>query len=136
MNTTIFSCTRCGYCCHGETTVSLDAEDQVTMLEVLDISRTEAMERYWRETGSVIQMQTNDGHCVFYRNGCSIHAGRPKKCREWPLVKAIITDEINLDTIRSSCPGLSSKATYAEVRETIECGYFVKDVASEKTEKS
>ncbi len=132
----IFSCTRCGYCCHGETTVSLDAEDQVNMLDVLKISRTEALKRYWRETGSVVQMQIIDGHCVFYQNGCTVHAGRPKKCREWPLVKAIVTDEINLDTIRTSCPGISPQATYSEVRETIECGNPVKDVAAENAQKS
>ena len=32
----IFECTQCGFCCHGETTVSLNLEDQRRMVEALD----------------------------------------------------------------------------------------------------
>ena len=119
---TIFSCIRCGHCCHGETTVSLDSEDQANMLRILNITRDEALRKFWRRSGSEIQMQTTDGHCIFYNDGCSVHEGRPKKCLEWPLVKAILTDGINLETIRSSCPGLNSTATYDEVCQFIEAG--------------
>ena len=102
--------------------MSLDSEDQANMLRILNITRDEALRKFWRRSGSEIQMQTIDGHCIFYNDGCSVHEGRPKKCREWPLVKAILTDGINLETIRSSCPGLNSAATYDEVCQYIEKG--------------
>ena len=100
----------------------MDAEDQANMLRTLKITKDEALRKYWRRSGSEIQMQTIDGHCIFYDAGCRVHAGRPKKCREWPLVKAIITDKINLETIRSSCPGMCSTVTYTEI-----CQYIGRD---------
>ena len=35
----IFVCARCGYCCQGETTVSLDDDDQQRMVAELDLER-------------------------------------------------------------------------------------------------
>ena len=35
----IFACARCGFCCHGETTVSLDEHDQERMIRALGLSR-------------------------------------------------------------------------------------------------
>ncbi len=116
----VFACRRCGFCCHGETTVSVDEEDQRRMLEFLQISRKEAMEKYWREHSGQIQMRVKNGHCIFFDDGCTIHQGRPWRCRQWPLVDAILIDAATLDTIKDSCPGLQQDASHermcAEVR--------------------
>lgn len=110
----IFRCTRCGACCHGETTVSLDKEDQRRMLACLGIDQSTAEQRYWRITGSEVQMQIRDGHCIFYKDGCSVHDGRPWRCGQWPLHPAILTDASNYSAIGDSCPGLNSTLPYAE----------------------
>jgi len=112
----IFACARCGFCCHGETTVSLDQRDQDRMIAVLGMSREEAAERYWRITGSVVQMQTRDGHCIFFHpeNGCTVHEGRPWRCRQWPLHPSMLADEENFRTITASCPGFPPGLEYAE----------------------
>lgn len=126
----IFQCTRCGYCCHGETTVSLDDEDQARMVDVLGGSREEVSARYWRisqilgsteeNSGSIVQMKTVDGHCIFYfqdeegRGGCRVHGGRPWRCGQWPLHPAILGDENNFQTIRESCPGINTEISYAD----------------------
>lgn len=112
----IFQCARCGYCCQGETTVSLDADDQKRMIEELGLSREEVRDRYWRVTGSVVQMKTVDGHCIFYNQetGCTVHKGRPWRCGQWPLHPSILDDENNYTTIGSSCPGLNKELTYKE----------------------
>lgn len=110
----LFSCTRCGYCCQGETTVSLDDDDQRTMCEVLGMSREEVAEKYWRITGNVVQMKTVEGHCVFYDQGCTVHHGRPWRCREWPLHPSILSDENNFQTISDSCPGIRKKHSYEQ----------------------
>ena len=134
--THIFSCKRCGHCCHGQTTVSLDADDQAIMLELLKISEEEALQKFWRRSGSVIQMQILNGHCIFYDDGCTMHAGRPKKCREWPLVRAIVTDKINLETIRSFCCGLSSTASYEEICKEIVQNNDLEEKSSDNRPKS
>ncbi len=110
----IFKCTRCGYCCHGETTVSLDEEDQKRMCAALKLEESEVEKKYWRRTGNVVQMKIVDGHCVFYQEGCTVHGGRPWRCGEWPLHPSILHDENNFLTIRESCPGIIRQVSYTE----------------------
>lgn len=114
--TDIYACTRCGFCCHGETTVSLDAHDQERMIQALGLSREETCTRYWRVTGSVVQMQVRDGHCIFYdqQAGCTVHEGRPWRCRQWPLHPSMLADENNFLTITQSCPGFRKRLDFKE----------------------
>ncbi|HHD56111.1 MAG TPA: YkgJ family cysteine cluster protein [Desulfobulbaceae bacterium] len=112
----IFQCTRCGYCCQGETTVSLDQDDQQRMVEELGLSREEVSDRYWRITDGIVQMKVIDGHCIFYdeQSGCSVHRGRPWRCGQWPLHPSILSDENNFITIGNSCPGINQDIGYEE----------------------
>jgi len=110
--TEIFSCTRCGFCCHGETTVSLDKEDQSRMAAALDMGEDDVRDEYWRISGKCVQMKTIDGHCIFYNDGCSIHSGRPYLCAQWPLHPSILDDENNFIIISESCPGIKKEIGY------------------------
>jgi Fe-S-cluster containining protein len=110
----IFICQQCGYCCQGETTVSLDESDQQRMIDYLGLSREEVARKYWRQTGNTIQMVTVDGHCIFFKNGCTIHSGKPWRCTQWPLHPSILADENNFKAIKESCPGLNRELSYEE----------------------
>lgn len=115
----IFKCTQCGFCCHGETTVSLDQEDQRRMIEALDKNLDEVAAKYWRKNDSTIQMKTVEGHCIFYNSGCTVYQGRPWRCAQWPLVPALLDDEDNFLIIRDSCPGINKELCYEEFREIL-----------------
>lgn len=108
----IFSCKRCGYCCQGETTVSLNERDQERMLRALNMPEEHVKKIFWRLTGKTVQMKTIDGHCVFYDNGCKVHKGRPWRCGQWPLHPSILSDENNFHTISDSCPGINKDISY------------------------
>jgi len=108
----MFLCRQCGHCCQGETTVSLDPDDLDRMIKHLKMTRGEVMKKYLRETHNVIQMKIVDGHCIFYREGCTIHHGKPWRCSQWPLHPSILYDEANLNAIKDSCPGISRKLDY------------------------
>ena len=116
----LFTCARCGFCCRGETTVSLDETDQVRMAAHLGLTREAAERRFWRVTplasGRLVQMRVVDGHCVFFdeAKGCTVHEGRPRRCRQWPLHPSILLDEANFTAIAASCPGLNAALGYAE----------------------
>ncbi len=110
----LFQCTRCGFCCHGETTVSLDSADQKRMLATLGLPEEEVRRRFWRLSGERVQMQVAAGHCIFYADGCTVHPGRPRRCIEWPLHPAILLDENNFRTIADSCPGINRELGYSE----------------------
>ena len=127
----IFSCTRCGFCCHGETTVSLDDVDQARMLSFLKITRAEALATYWNCNGGVVQMKVRNGHCIFFNGGCTVHKARPWRCRQWPMVPAILHDSTNLQVIQDSCPGLKKSVTYEAV-----CARVRKEQPDDETKKS
>ncbi len=116
----IFRCQQCGYCCHGETTVSLDEADQQRMVEHLKMPAEEVRERYWRVRDGVVQMKIVDGHCIFYNRGCTIHAGKPWRCGQWPLHPSMLADENNFLSIKESCPGINRKLGYADFRAKLE----------------
>ncbi|MDP3478697.1 MAG: YkgJ family cysteine cluster protein [Desulfoprunum sp.] len=110
----IFNCQRCGFCCQGETTVSLDEDDQRRMVHCLGLSVEEVRDRYWRVTGTCVQMKTVNGHCIFYNEGCLVHSGRPWRCGQWPLHPSILQDVMNFHTIAESCPGINTTLGYEE----------------------
>lgn len=112
----IFACQQCGHCCQGETTVSLDESDVRRMVDFLGMDEEEVARKYWRRTGDIIQMKIVDGHCIFYKEGCTVHTGKPWRCKQWPLHPSILMDEANFMAIRESCPGISRDLTYEEFR--------------------
>ena len=115
----IFKCKRCGYCCHGQTTVSLDVDDQKRMIETLGLPKKQVIEKFWRVSGHIVQMKIKDGHCIFYRSGCTVHEGRPWRCAEWPLHPSILTDENNFISIAESCPGIRKEIGYTKFCEIL-----------------
>ena len=108
----VFECKRCGFCCHGQTTVSLDKEDQERMIDTLGLTRYEVEEKFWRISRNCVQMKIVDNHCIFYKDGCTVHPGRPSRCRQWPFHEAILKDRENFEIIKESCPGINQKASY------------------------
>ena len=112
----IFTCARCGFCCQGETTVSLDTADQERMIKHLNLSRDEVIRQYWRITGNTVQMRVKDGHCISYAEGkgCIVHDGRPWRCRQWPLHPSMLDSKDNYLTITASCPGLNTEISYED----------------------
>ncbi len=117
----IFVCIRCGYCCQGQTTVSLNEVDQQRMVAHLGLPRDEVARRFWRITKGEVQMQVRDGHCIFYEagRGCSVHAGRPWRCRQWPLHPSMADDISNFHSIAESCPGLKTGMGYTAFRRIL-----------------
>ncbi len=87
------------------------------MVAALGIPEHEVADKYWNIKGTTVQMKTVDGHCVFYRDGCSVYAGRPWRCRQWPLVPALLDDESNFTIIGNSCPGINRQLSYQEFRK-------------------
>ena len=115
MNAGIYSCRQCGQCCQGEATVSLSESDSVRMVRFLGLPGEVVQSRYWRVQGPSIQMKTKDSRCIFYnQQGCSIHQGKPGRCRQWPLHPSILLDEANFITIRDSCPGINRAIGYKD----------------------
>lgn len=115
----IFECRQCGHCCQGETTVSLDPDDLARLVAWFGLPTEEVKAKYLRITGNVVQMKTVDGHCIFYREGCTIHPAKPWRCGQWPLHPSLLDDAANFQAISSSCPGIKAELGYEEFRSRL-----------------
>lgn len=115
----LFTCQRCGRCCRGETTVSLDADDQERLSRFLAMEEEKLFRKYLRRKEKSVQMRVVDGHCIFYEKGCAVHGGRPWRCAQWPLHPAILLDENNFTTIKNSCAGMNRELSYEAFRRKL-----------------
>jgi Fe-S-cluster containining protein len=59
--------------------------------------------------------QGPDGRCIFWDKLCTIHPVKPRMCREWPFIPAILTDVQNWRTMADSCPGIRADAPEAAI---------------------
>lgn len=117
-----FECKMCGQCCQG-TGISVDRDEVKRISEFLNIDEVEFIKRYCIKKQNRYELKIADSnYCVFLKekNGdkiCSIHPVKPKMCRIWPFIPAIISDEDEWDTIRDFCPGMNPGSCFEEFVE-------------------
>ncbi|HFB83395.1 YkgJ family cysteine cluster protein [Thermosulfuriphilus ammonigenes] len=114
----IFECRRCGFCCQGESTVSLSPEERRRIADFLGLGLQEFLTQYCRQQGNRVEMKVVNGHCIFYDTKdslCRIHPVKPFHCKRWPLHPAILESLENYQTISSTCPGFNPQASYEEI---------------------
>ena len=110
-----FECQMCGHCCHGEGGIVMTGKDQMRLANHLEISVENLIEKYAHERGSKLHLTTKeDGYCVFFKEGCGVHPGRPDVCRAWPYFRGNLIDEISWQMIQDYCPGVNPEAGHSE----------------------
>ena len=119
----LFECKRCGFCCQGESTVSLSPEEQERIAAFLELSLEDFLSTYTVRRGKRVEMKTVNGHCIFYdeeESLCRIHPVKPFHCRQWPLHPSILRDAESFEIIRRTCPGFAPEATWEEIKAFFE----------------
>jgi Fe-S-cluster containining protein len=102
-----FECTRCGDCCKGFGGTYLTDQDMAAMAEHLGISVSTFKERYCAPSGQRwVLAQRSDGFCIFWDQNCTIHAIKPRMCRQWPYIDGVLKDIGNWKIMSSVCPGI------------------------------
>ncbi|MDD3310681.1 YkgJ family cysteine cluster protein [Pseudodesulfovibrio sp.] len=115
MTAEAFSCKMCGHCCQGEGGIVMTVKDQERLAAHLNISVPELVERFTRERGGKLHLTCgDDGYCVFYAEGCSVHPGRPDICRAWPFFRGNLVDQTSWEMIQEYCPGVNPEVDHAE----------------------
>ncbi|MCF8036854.1 MAG: YkgJ family cysteine cluster protein [Desulfobacteraceae bacterium] len=103
----LFECRQCGQCCHGYGGTYLSTADIENIAGYLGISGYELIEKYCTVSGGrYILRQKPDGYCVFWDELCTIHPVKPRMCRAWPFIEAVIFDPANWDAMAEACPGM------------------------------
>jgi Fe-S-cluster containining protein len=117
----IFACTRCGDCCRGYGGTYLSAADIVSIADYLSVDTDIFVSDFCTPSGSrLLLRQRPDGYCIFWDKLCTIHAVKPRMCRQWPYLKSVLVDDINWHSMASMCPGIRTDAPMDQVRACIE----------------
>lgn len=112
---TVFTCRRCGHCCQGAGGIVLADSDIVRLAEHLGLDRETLLSRYTETVGTLPRLRCGeDGYCVFYKEGCAVHPGRPDVCRAWPFFRGNLIDPESLFMAREDCPGINPEASHEE----------------------
>lgn len=90
-------------------------KDQVRLAAHLGISVEKLVSDYTQERGGKLHLTSGeDKYCIFFKEGCGVHPGRPDVCRAWPYFRGNLVDEISWKMVQDYCPGINPKADHAE----------------------
>lgn len=107
----IFSCTLCGKCCEGFGGTLVTAFDIKAIADFLGLQVETFTGRYCRASGlGTVLAQGGDGKCVFFDKVCSIHPVKPRMCRRWPFIPAVVREPSNWPLMADNCPGMKKDA--------------------------
>ena len=112
----LFDCTMCGDCCRGYGGTLLTPADVSAISEFIQMDPVRFTEMCCAYSGDKpILTQRTDGYCIFWDEKCRIHPVKPRMCRAWPFIEAVLTDVNNWYAMAGSCPGMRMDATEQEI---------------------
>jgi Fe-S-cluster containining protein len=116
----LFECIQCGECCNGIGGTYVDDNKIKEIADFLKISKNELKEKYLilsSENRYMIACGSNN-KCIFFKENCTIHPVKPRMCREWPFIPAVVKEPENWEYMSQACPGINNKADITEVKKT------------------
>ncbi len=118
--TPLFECRQCGDCCrgYGGTYVT---EDDINRIAAHIGEDPDCFKRRYCQmsAGRPVLAQAENGYCVFHKELCRIHPVKPRMCRRWPFIDAVLEDIQNWKIMGASCPGIRTDLPDAVVREGV-----------------
>ncbi len=86
---------------------------QITAFLNLDPEDLKA--RYLVASPLGLQVAAQDGACVFLHNHrCLIHPVKPRICRQWPFLPALLAHPDEFEAAKGACPGLAPAASHQD----------------------
>ncbi len=121
----IFECQLCGDCCQGYGGTYLTRDDIAAISHHVAVDRETFLSEYCVISGRRPMLkQGPDGYCIFWNKLCTIHPVKPRMCRQWPYLEAVLVEPSNWKAMASCCPGmrtdLPDKIVIAGVRAYLE----------------
>lgn len=115
-----FECRCCGDCCKGYGGTFVSEEDIARMAAYLRIDGPEFKARFAKPSGRRwLLIQEPSGYCVFWDRLCTIHPVKPRMCRQWPFIRAVLVDVQNWHSMAASCPGMRTDLPDAVIQEVV-----------------
>jgi Fe-S-cluster containining protein len=111
----VFSCRQCGECCRGEKGILVTPVELTAMAAHLGLPPGDFAARYLVETPLGPQLASRNGACALQADGlCQVHPVKPRICREWPYLPALLLHADEFAAAKEACPGLAADAGHEE----------------------
>jgi Fe-S-cluster containining protein len=113
----VFDCRQCGECCRGFGGTYVTEADIRKIADFLGMKPADFRREHCAPSGSrYVLAQGPDEFCRFVRDKmCGIHPVKPRMCRNWPYLDAVLTDPGNWFAMARACPGMRTDVSEAEV---------------------
>ena len=116
----LFICQMCGDCCRGYGGTYVSAADIRAIAAYLQMDPERFKARYCRLSGSrYVLGQSDNGYCIFWDGLCKIHPVKPRMCRNWPFIQAVLEDVDNWRIMADACPGMRTDPSDEVIRRTV-----------------
>ena len=111
----VFSCRQCGECCAGRGGILVTPQEVEALAAFLEVSPREFSSRYLETSPLGPQIAVADARCVFLEAGrCRVHPVKPRICREWPFLPALLKDPEEFAQAKGACPGLDPEGSHLD----------------------
>ena len=111
----VFACRQCGECCRGEKGILVTEAELQALAGHLGMSPEDFAARYLVETPLGPQLATRLGTCVFQEGSlCRVHPVKPRICREWPFLPALLAHADEFEAAKEACPGIMADAGHED----------------------
>jgi uncharacterized protein len=117
----IFECQQCGECCRGYGGTYVTEKDIKAIADFINVKEKEFIEEFCVKSGKKYLLgQKDDGFCHFLKDKiCSIHPVKPKMCKAWPFIKAVVIEPFNWQIMASVCPGMRKDASSEVIKSIV-----------------
>jgi Fe-S-cluster containining protein len=112
----VFQCQQCGECCRGKGGIILTETEIVNLAKFLHLTVEDFRRQYVEPSALGPSLRINaDGVCILNQDGlCRVHPVKPRICRDWPFLPAILADPEELELVKGACPGIDPDCSHAE----------------------
>lgn len=85
------------------------------MAALLGLAAEDFSARYLITTPLGPQLASRDGSCIMQEGAlCRVHPVKPKICREWPFLPALLNHADEFEAAKGACPGLAGGSSHAD----------------------
>ena len=112
-NGSAFACKMCGQCCQGSGGIVLAAKDIARLADHLGLEPAAFLQRHAENKSGKNRLKVReDGYCVFFTEGCTVHPAKPDICRAWPFFRGNLEDAYSLAMAKEYCPGIAPDVSF------------------------
>lgn len=116
----LFECRKCGACCQGYGGTYLEDADLQAIAAHVGMDVPTFIQRFCAVSANrYLLRQAPSGYCIFWDHLCTIHPVKPRMCKAWPFIPALLRDVQNWYAMARSCPGMRADATPQQVQAAV-----------------